>query len=300
MKEYLNFPQLRNNDHIRILCTARIASENKLAPAIEWLKGLGYRVSLGKTVGLQHHQYGGSDKERLDDFMAALKDPDVNAIWIARGGYGTIKIVDHIDMSVLNGGNKLLMGYSDVTHLHTLWQKHGLQSMHTFMPQEFTEKPEDVLKSWHRASVGRFQMLQIENNLLYKRTSITAPLIGGNLSVLVSALGSSTFPDLEGHILFIEDLDELLYHIDRLMTALHRAGKLNGLAAIIVGGMSDMRDHEIPFGKTAQEIIQEHTAAFDYPVVFGFPSGHIKNNNSFILGRSTTIIIDSKTITISQ
>ncbi|WP_194851698.1 S66 peptidase family protein [Nonlabens antarcticus] len=300
MPELLAFPTLELNSHIRILCTARIASIEKLAPAIGWLKSQGYKVSLGKTIGKKHHQYGGTDQERLEDFQEALEDPNVNAIWIARGGYGSIKIVDSIDLSVLNGNNKLLLGYSDVTNLHGLWQRNGLQSVHCFMPQEYYEKPEEVLRGWNRVVSGGKQSLTLENNQDLPAQSIIAPIVGGNLSVLLSMLGSSTFPDVEDHILFIEDLDEYLYHIDRLMTTLKRAGKLDNLKALLVGGMTDMRDHEIPFGQTVKEIISAHTGSCDYPVIFDFPAGHGIDNFSFVLGKSTAIDIRENNITISQ
>ncbi len=300
MPEYQSFQPLEPNSHIRILCTARIASVEKLAPAIGWLKSQGYKVSLGKTVGKQHHQYGGSNDERLADFQEALSDPAINAIWIARGGYGSIKIVDDIDMSVLEGRNKLLLGYSDVTNLHGLWQRHGLQSVHCFMPQELPEKSEEVLRSWSRVATAQPQSLTFENTDQLEEQVITAPVVGGNLSVLLSMIGSATFPDLKDHILFIEDLDEYLYHVDRMMTTLRRSGKLDHLKALVVGGMTDMKDHEIPFGKNAREIIEEHTATANYPVIFDFPAGHLIENYSFVLGKPITIDIRSQNITISQ
>ena len=300
MHSYQPITLLHKNDHIRILCTARIGSAKKLAPAIGWLRSLGYRVSLGKTVGKSHHQYGGTDQERLEDFQDALVDPDIHAIWIARGGYGSIKIVDEIDMSVLNGENKLLMGYSDVTNLHGLWQRNGLQSLHCFMPQEFPEKPEEILSSWTKTVTGVQQSFKLPNENKISNQTITAPLVGGNLSVLLSMLGSSTFPELDNHILFIEDLDEYLYHIDRLMTCLRRAGKLAHLKGLVVGGMTDMRDHEIPFGKTAHEIVLEHTKEYNYPVLFDFPAGHVVDNYSLVLGKSTTIKIENDSILITQ
>jgi len=272
----------------------------KLAPAIGWLKSQAYKVSLGKTIGKQHHQYGGTDSERLQDFQEALADPSVDALWIARGGYGSIKIVDDIDMSVLQGGNKLLLGYSDVTNLHGLWQRYGLQSVHCFMPQELHEKSEEVLRSWSRVVTGESQSLTFANTDGLSEATITAPVVGGNLSVLISMLGSDTFPDVEGRILFLEDLDEYVYHIDRMLTTLKRSGKLDHLKALVIGGMTDMRDHEIPFGKNVREIIEEHTASFDYPVIFDFPAGHVVDNFTFVLGKPTTIHIQSLNISITQ
>ena len=211
-----------------------------------------------------------------------------------------LKIVDQIDMSLVQKSNKMLLGYSDVTHLHGLWQRHHLQSIHCFMPQELPEKSEEVLSSWKRAVTGKRQSLTFENNTCYTNRTITAPVVGGNLSVLVSMLGSSTFPDLDGNILFIEDLDEYLYHIDRLMTALKRSGKLDNLKALIVGGMTEMKDHEDPFGKNCQEIILEQTRSMRYPVLFDFPAGHISINFSFVLGKPITIDFKQNIYTISQ
>ncbi len=291
---------LKPNSHVRILCTARLASAEKLQPARDWLHQMGYRSSLGNTIGKQHHQYGGTDEQRLEDFTAALKDPDVDAIWVARGGYGTVKIVDAIDRDLIYQSRKLLMGYSDVTHLHGLWQVHGLQSMHTFMPQEFKEKNTAVLDSWLAVARGNSQSVSIMNEHRLPPQKRSAPIVGGNLSVLASMIGSATFPSTEGAFLLLEDLDELLYHIDRLMTMLRRAGKLDRLAGLLVGGMTGMRDHDIKFGKNAHEIIHEHTAAFDYPVIYNVPTGHIKNNHSFMLGKSTTVDITKTSITITQ
>jgi muramoyltetrapeptide carboxypeptidase len=272
----------------------------KLQPAMEWLEHLGYRVSLGTTVGKSHHQYGGTKKERLQDFMTALNDPDVHAIWNARGGYGSVQIVDDIDLSVQDRSNKLLLGYSDFTHLHGLWQTNMLQSVHTFMPQELSEKPEATRQSLVNVMSSQKQVFTLKNPDRLKPMTLTAPVVGGNLSVLCSMIGSSTFPEVDGHVLFIEDLDELLYHIDRLLSMLRRAGILENLAALLIGGMTDMRDHEIPFGKTAREIIEEHTMDTNYPVIYDFPAGHIVDNRSFVLGKSMHIDIQVQEIIISQ
>lgn len=300
MKTYQPYTALKKGDHIRILCTARSVETEDLHPARQWLQSMGFEVSYGNTIGKKHHQYGGSNEERISDFINALKDPDVDAIWIARGGYGTVKTVDHIDLNVLKGSNKLLMGYSDVTHLHGLWQQQGLQSLHTFMPRELNEKTEAVRTSWQDAIFGKSQSFEIPNLHNLEPKTITAPMVGGNLSVLVSMLGSATFPQVEGHFLFLEDLDELLYHIDRMMTVLKRAGKLAHIKGMVVGGFTDMRDHETPFGKTVEEIILEQTEEYDYPVIFNFPAGHLVDNFSFVLGKETTIKIEPDNITLSQ
>ncbi|AZQ43031.1 S66 peptidase family protein [Nonlabens ponticola] len=297
---YLPHKSPQPGSHIRILCTARGTSIEKLAPAIQWLEESGYRVSLGETVGKKHHQFGGTRQERLDDMNNALKDPDVDAIWVARGGYGSIQIVDDLNPELVKTSNTLLLGYSDVTVLHALWQQAGLQSIHTFMPQEWNEKPPQVLNSFLNTIKGKEQTYKLPNADQHAPAIIKAPVIGGNLSVLCSMIGSSTYPSHEDHILFMEDLDELLYHIDRLMTMLERAGKLKNLKVLLVGGMTDMRDHEIPFGKNARQIIEEHTAGVDFPVIFDFPAGHIVDNYSFTLGKMMQIEIGTDLITITQ
>ena len=194
----------------------------------------------------------------------------------------------------------VIIGYSDVTLLHGKLQSQGFASLHSFMPLELSKKPDSSIESLRKALFGESQTITIENSFHLPNQVIKAPVTGGNLSILYSMLGSDTFPETDGHILFIEDIDEYLYHIERMMYSLKRAGKLKNIKALLVGGMTDMNDHEIPFGKNAQEIILSLTESYDFPVIFNFPAGHIKDNRSLILGKEMTISITPASINFNQ
>jgi len=297
---------LKKGACVHILCTARFAMQEQLTPAVHLLQSWGFTVKLGSTIDKINHQLGGTAQERVADFIAAYTDPTVHAIWVARGGYGTVQIIDEV-LARLETVFKhtafkhpLLIGYSDITVVHTAFQKHGLQTIHTLMPLEVGAKPNAVLHSLHSALSGNKLEVVFKNTQQLGKQELSAPVLGGNLSVLYSLLGSQTLPDFKDHIIFIEDIDEYLYHIERMLYALKRAGRLAGLKALLVGGMTAMRDHEIPFGKTAQEIITNLTASYDYPVIFNFPAGHVENNHSIILGKEMHINIETTTITCTQ
>jgi muramoyltetrapeptide carboxypeptidase len=298
---YKSASYLKKGDHIRILCTARSADEHQLQPAQKLLKSWGLQVSFGKTIGKKEHQFGGTKEERLADFQQAIDDPEIKAIWIARGGYGTVQLIDAMDFSAFAKAEPTtIIGYSDVTLLHGKLQSLGFSSVHSFMPLELKDKPDAGLESLRRTLFGESQILSIKNTFSLTSQVITAPIVGGNLSILYSLLGSDSFPKTEGHILFIEEIDEYLYHIERMMYSLKRAGKLEGLKALLVGGMTDMNDHEIPFGKNAEEIILSLTAGYDYPVIFNFPAGHIKDHRTLQLGKEIHLEITPKIINFTQ
>ncbi len=300
MREY-TYTGLKKNDHVRILCTARSAVQADLKPALELLESWGLRVSYGKTIGAINHQFGGTTSLRITDFQDALNDEDIDAIWIARGGYGTVQIIDDVDFSAFAKADfkKLIIGYSDVTVLHSHLQSLGISSLHNFMPLEFSDKAKDCVESFKKALLGQIQEIKITNKQRLQIQEIKAPIVGGNLSILYSLLGSNSFPVADGCFLFIEDVDEYLYHIERMMYGLKRAGHLDHLKGLIVGGMSDMRDHDIPFGKNAREIITDLTSSYNFPVIFNFPAGHIKDNRSLKLGVDVHISIQKEQITFT-
>lgn len=292
---------LSKGSHIRILCTARSAQKVDLQLAQDLLESWGLRVSYGNTIGAIDHQMGGDVNLRINDFQEALDDNDIDAIWIARGGYGTVQIIDGLNYYAFAKANskKLIIGYSDVTVLHSHLNTLGISSLHTFMPLELKDKPYETVDSFKKALLGKEQVITISNENGLKTQEITAPVVGGNLSILYSLLGSHSFPKTSGCFLFIEDIDEYLYHIERMMYGLKRAGHLENLKGLIVGGMSDMRDHEIPFGKNAQEIITDMTTDYDYPVIFNFPAGHIKDHRTIKLGEDMKVSLTEKQITFT-
>ncbi len=280
---------LNPGDKIAIVAPARKISMEELQPAVDVLTSWGYEVVFGDNLFNEFNQYSGSDEERTLDFQNALDADDIKAIICARGGYGTLRIIDKLDFTKFINNPKWIIGYSDVTVLHSHINKnYSIETLHATMPVNF---PKDgsinqSLASLQIALQGESLSYCIENHALNRNGITSGKLCGGNLSILYALTASVSDIDTKDKILFIEDLDEYLYHIDRMMLNLKRSGKLANLAGLIVGGMSEMRDNTIPFGMTAEEIIIEAVAEYDYPVCFNFPAGHISDNNALIMGRN--------------
>lgn len=279
-------PYLKKGDCIAIVATARKISREELALAMNWLMGQGFEVKLGASIGLADRQFAGTDAERAADLQKQLLDPEVKAVLCARGGYGTVRVVDHIDWRSFVAQPKWICGFSDVTVLHAQAQKLGVASLHCTMPLNYNESAE-AARSW-QSLIAALQGQPVDydwGTFRYLRgDGMSGKVVGGNLSVLYSLLGSATLPDFTGKILFLEDLDEYLYHVDRMMMGLKRAGKLEGLAGLLLGGLTQMNDNAIGFGKTAEEIVFEAVASENYPVAVGFPAGHQALNQALVLG----------------
>lgn len=296
-------PKLSPGDKIAIVATARKISREEVQPAVEIFKSWGLDVVVDEALFLTDHQFAGNDAARASLLQKYINDPAIKAITSARGGYGTVRIIDSIDFSALEKNPKWIIGYSDITVLHSHIHTHTrLTSLHAAMPVNMQAH------NINAASVqGLKNALMSEEQLSYtipahpfnRNGETEGELIGGNLSVLFSLLGSSSDVDTEGKILFIEDLDEYLYHIDRMMQAMKRAGKLSNLAGLIVGGMSDMRDNTIPYGHSVLEIIADTVKEYNYPVGFGFPAGHESTNMPIIMGRFCKIKSDFSSFYIS-
>lgn len=292
---------LKKGDKIAITCPARKVEMPEIELAIQLFESWGLEVVLGHTVGKQDHQYGGTDAERRDDFQQLLNDTTIKAIIAARGGYGTVRIFDNLNFDVYMNYPKWIIGFSDITFLHAQQNfKLGVESMHAIMPLTIPGNSEACILSLKQALFGKKNTYQIDTHPLNRTGNAEAMLVGGNLSILYAMLGTSSRINFENCILFIEDLDEYLYHVDRMMIALKRAGKLKHLRGLIVGGMSDMKDNTIPFGKTAEEIIREHVEEYQYPVCFNFPAGHIADNRTLILGRKAILNVESNTVSFEQ
>lgn len=281
---------LKKGDEIRILCTARSAQESDLQSSIKLLTSWGYRVSLGETINKKHHQFGGTTEQRTRDLQRAIDDPNVAAIWIARGGYGSIQIIDQVQLN----RPVLLMGYSDVTLLHAKFNNYGIPTIHSWMPLEHTHKTKTAVESLHDLLNGTPQEINIPSGMPGQEQTIHAPVVGGNLSIIYSLLGSKDHINSEGCILFIEEIDEYLYHLERMMYSLKRAGLFNNIKALLVGGMTQMNDHEIPFGKTAKEIIMDIMSPFDIPILFDIPAGHVKDHRCIPLQKPVELIIGAQ------
>ncbi len=293
---------LKPCDKIGIIATARKISPEEIEPAIKKFSEWGLNVVLGKNIYAVSDQYAGDDNQRTSDLQEMLDDTNIKAIFIARGGYGTLRIIDKIDFSKFIKNPKWIIGYSDVTVLHSHIHKHfGIETLHACMPFNF---PQDVqnnnaLNTLKKALTGEELKYNIEINILNKTGKKTGILTGGNLSLLYALAGTPSDIDTAGKILFIEDLDEYLYHIDRMMMQLKRSGKLKNLAGLVVGGMTEMKDNTVPFGKNAYEIIAEAVAEYNYPVCFGFPAGHIEDNRALIMGRKVLLDVSGESVLLS-
>lgn len=278
-------PYLKKGDTVALVCTARKFTSEEAQPAVELLEGLGLNVKLGKTIGLDNFQLGGSDTERAEDFQAMLDDESVKAIWCARGGYGTVRIIDKIDFSGFLQNPKWIMGFSDVTVLHSHIHNLGVATLHSIMPFSVPKAEETAKESLKKALFGEQLLYEIPNSSYNKKGMAKGILVGGNLSILYSLLGSKSSVSTDDKILYIEDLDEYLYHIDRMMMNLKRNGYFDKVKGIIVGGMTDMHDNQIPFGMNVNEIILDVTKQYDIPVCFDFPAGHLPDNRALVLGK---------------
>lgn len=286
-------PPLKIGDKVGILSTARKISREELQPAVSLLEKWGFQVVFGEHLFKEHHQFAGTDEERRSDLQAFINDDDIKAILCARGGYGSVRIIDNVDFSPLRKKPKWIGGYSDVTVLHNKLSQMGIESLHCTMPINFRDNTPRALESLRKALFDEKISYTVEGHSFNKKGEASAEITGGNLSMIYSQAGSNTKLETEGKVLFIEDLDEYLYHIDRMMYNLKRNGYLENLAGLIVGGMSDMNDNQIPFGQSAEEIIQEHIHGYSYPVCFGFPAGHLNDNRSLIFGRKATFKVEN-------
>lgn len=313
-------PSLRPGDTIAIIPTARAINVDELSDGIALAESWGLRVKLGAGIGRKHFQQAGTDAERAADLQAAIDDPEVKAIWCARGGYGTIRIMDKLDLHPLKRTPKWIIGFSDITVLHNALHHLGVASLHAQMPFAIGGKSEECKQSLRQVLFGEEHSIgskgcglraaglttgstpEARSPKLESRVGrCEGVLVGGNLSMLYSMRGTPYDIDPTGRILFLEDLDELRYHMDRMIQNLKYGGWFQDLAGLVVGGMSDMRDRlpEDPFGMEAEEMIAEAAALYSYPVCFGFPAGHIADNRALVMGGKAKLSVTPEGATLS-
>lgn len=281
------FPEyLQKGDRIRIVAPAGKVQKDKVLPGIELLQDVGYEVLVGKHVFDRNFQYSGSDQQRAADIQEAINDKQTKAIICARGGYGSVRIIEKLDFSPLLKNPKWLVGFSDVTVLHSILNKLGLASIHGAMPAFFLEnkKPTRSFLSLIELLSSGISQVETAAHSLDRAGICSGELVGGNLSLLYSLQGTPWQIETSGKILLIEDLSEYLYHLDRMMQNFRLTGQLKNLAGLVVAAFSEMQDNESPFGKSAYEIIQDAVKDYHFPVCFDFPVGHIPKNLPIILG----------------
>src|SRR5574344_659673 len=280
---------LSKKDKVAIVATARKINLPEIDYAIKLFSLWGLEVLVGKTIGLESNQFAGNDIQRAEEIQRFLDDKDIKAIFCARGGYGSVRIIDKLDFREFLKHPKWIIGYSDPTVLLMhIYFNFNIETIHGIMPFNINEVSSQSLatKSLKECLFEKTNIREYPSDSFNCQGKAKGDLIGGNLSILYSLMGSESFGDTEGKILFIEDLDEYLYHIDRMMQALKRSGKLSKLKGLLVGAMTKMHDNAIPFGKSAYEIVAEAVESYDYPKVFDIPVGHIGKENTQI-GRAS-------------
>jgi muramoyltetrapeptide carboxypeptidase len=293
-KKMITPPILQKGDTIAILATARKNIDDNLKPAIDLLHSWGLEVVIGTSIGLDDNQLAGTDEQRAADFQQQMDNPNIKAIWCVKGGYGTVRMIDLLDFTKFKQSPKWIVGFSDVTVLHNHLNTMGYKSIHGIMPISVAKTAAESIKTLRTALFGEPLVYEVDPFVMNRLGKASGELVGGNLSILYSLFGSKSAIDCTDKILFIEDLDEYLYHIDRMMMNLKRNGCLESLKGIIVGSMTKMKDNDIPWGKNAIEIIDDVTKKYNIPVLYNFPAGHIQDNRALILGNKVTMDVNDR------
>ncbi len=293
-------PYLKSGSKVAIAAPARKVSLEEIKLALEWLKEKGFEPVFDDSLFAAHHQFAGDDDFRASALQRYIDDPEIDAILMARGGYGTLRIIDRLDFSKMAEKPKWIVGYSDVTVLHGTLQRTGFESIHATMPLNFPDNTPESLDSLYSALTGKDLYYEVIPNKMNRLGKCRGKLVGGNLSVIYSMIGSNSFPETEDNILFIEDLDEYLYHIDRMLTAMSRSETVHSLAGIVVGAMTKMHDNTIPFDYTIEEMVIDHFGKLDIPIAFDISSGHIDDNRALIINRMTEFEVTTEMVTLLQ
>lgn len=286
--EYLN-----KGDTILIIGISRARTAAQLAPAISILKSWGLEVETGQYLYEQYHQFAGTDQQRASDLQWAINHPKAKAVLFAGGGYGALRVIDAVDFSSLKRFPKWFIGYSDATVVFSRLNALGICAIHGTMAFQF-ELDREATESLRLVLFGQKNRFEFSTSPLNRKGITKGELVGGNLSLLYALSCSRDDLDTTDRILFIEDLDEQLYHVDRMMLQLKRSGKLSRLSGLLVGGMTDMKDNAVPYGKSAEEIILDAVKEYGYPVAFAFPAGHIKRNLAIYLGKQAELKVENK------
>lgn len=289
-------PFLQKGATIGITCPSGYVSNERVIPAIETLQSWGFRVKVGNTVGNEFHYFSGTDEERASDLQAMLDDPLLSAIIMGRGGYGLSRIIDQLDFTLFKKFPKWICGFSDITVLHQhTHQNIGIATLHSPMCGAFKDYDEncDYLCQFKSILQGEPQTYLTPLNEHNRFGSAESTVIGGNLAIISHLVGSSSDIDTNGKILFLEDIGEHLYQIDRMLMQLKRAGKLKGLKGLILGSFTEIEDTERPFGQSLETIISSKVEEYDFPLSFGFPIGHQEINFSLALGMKHRLDVDA-------
>ena len=293
-------PFLHKGSKIALAASARKITLEEILFGIDWLKEKGFVPVYDERLFASDYIFAGSDDFRAAVLQEYLDRQDIDAIWMVRGGYGSVRIIDKLDFTKFAQHPKFIIGFSDVTVFHGKMQRLGYPSLHASMPYNFVNKTPEAMQSLNDALLGKPFHYELKPFALNRFGEAEAEIVGGNLSVLYGMMGSSSFPETDGKILFIEEVDEYIYHIDRMMIALKRAGKLQNLKGLIVGGLTEIHDNPDPFGKSVEEVILEAVKDYDYPICFGFPAGHFSDNRALVFGEKAELSVDRERVVVSE
>ncbi|MDF3028084.1 MAG: peptidase LD-carboxypeptidase [Fluviicola sp.] len=282
-------PQLVPGDTIALVSPAKAIEASYIDFAKHYFEDRGFKVIVGSGASNTYRYFSGTDTERANDLQWAIDHPDVKAIVCNRGGYGAVRLFDLVNWANLLREPKWILGFSDITNFHCLGLKLGIETAHTSMPLNFQENSEESLESLVNVLLGKENQYTWNTHPSNKYGMATGDVVGGNLSILYSLLGTPYSPSYDHAILFIEDIGEQVYHLDRMLMAFKFAGVFDRIAGLIVGGMTDMKDTAAPTLWTPEELILEHTKYRSFPIAFQSPVGHVSDNRAFICGRSATL-----------
>jgi muramoyltetrapeptide carboxypeptidase len=310
IKEPLVPPYLKPGDIIGITCPAGYIKREEIQPAIRIMESWGFNIRIGKTVGDRDYSFGGTDAERLSDLQTMLNDDDIKAIMCGRGGYGTARIVDQLDFSRFQRKPKWVIGFSDATVLHCHINRHfGIASLHSKMcnsfPDDFSKSEpviQDTIMSIYQALTGKKMQYSTTPDTHNRKGKVRGILIGGNLSIIQSMSATDSEIDTNGKILFLEEVGEYPYSLDRMLGNLQRSHKLDNLAGLIIGGFNRIKpdDPGEEFGRTVYDMVLEKVKDVRYPICFNFPVGHQKNNYALKCGMMHTLTVSDDTVTLKE
>lgn len=296
-------PYLNTGDTIAIVAPSGVLNNRtkEINESKRLLQSWGLNVMIGNNVYKQENHFAGTDYERTLDFQNALDNPNIKAIWCARGGYGTVRILDQLDYTEYKKNPKWIIGYSDITAIHNQLNNLGSESIHAMMCTSLTNdlsETDETIKSFKATLFGIVPNYEIPSSEYNKIGEASAPLVGGNLTLLHTMLGSKTSLNVSGNILFIEEVGEYKYHIDRMLYSLKRAGYFDDCKGLIVGDMSNIRKNTTSWGSSIEKLILDVLQEYDFPILFNFPAGHEQDNRALILGRTIKLTVDEESSSV--
>jgi muramoyltetrapeptide carboxypeptidase len=298
---------LKAGDTVAIVAPSGLlkSREGEVQQAVNLLESWGLYAVVGQHVFSKDNHFAGTDNQRSEDFQKALDDPKISAIWAARGGYGTVRILDILDYSTFKKNPKWIIGYSDITALHNQVHNLGFQSLHALMCVSLTKDLSEIdatVNSFREALFGNPRNYVLKGSEYNKTGETSGQLVGGNLTILHTMLGSKTSIDTSGKILFIEEIGEYKYHIDRMLQSLKRAGYFKNLHGLVVGDISKTRKNTTLWGSSVEQLILDALSEYDFPIAFNVPAGHEKDNRALVLGRTMHLKVskDESTLEFSK